>query len=320
MATEHVLPSKSAQLDEAHFTPRFRWLSDTALMNVLLWPTLILMIFITIFPMIWSLYLAFTRYSVVRDSNWLTAPGVGFGNFNTLLADPNFWQRFQISASFVIPAVIVEFVLGFGIAVLLNNLPKGKEIVSTIIMIPMMLTPVVVALFWRLLFQADIGVINFIIHNVLGLPPVNWLADRHAAIWALVVVDAWQWTPFMMLISLAGLSAVPRYLYEAAEVDRASGWFKFWNITVPMVTPLLMIGLLFRLMDAYKIFELSFVLTQGGPGDFSKGLPFYLYEVAFRQFNTSSASAIGYIMLIVIIALCNLLIRALNRIKSEPQR
>ncbi len=273
----------------------------------------------TIFPMIWSLYLAFTRYSVVRDASWLDATRVGFDNFGQLLTDPVFWQRFQISAQFVIPAVVLEFVLGFGIAMLLNNLRRGREIISTIILIPMMLTPVVVALFWRLLFQADIGVINYVINGVLRLPAVNWLADRNAAVLALVIVDAWQWTPFMMLISLAGLSAVPVYLYEAADVDRASGWFKFWNITVPMVTPLVLIGLLFRLMDAYRLFELSFVLTQGGPGDFTKGLPYYLYEVAFRQFNTGTASAIGYIMLILIIALCNLLIRALNRMKAEPQ-
>ena len=227
LATENILPGASTAADEAHFRPRFRWLSDKALLNILLWPTLILMFFITIFPMVWSLYLAFTNYSVVRDKSWLQAPGVGFANFNELLNNPALWQRFQTSASFVIPAVLLEFVLGFGIALLLNNLRKGREIISTIILIPMMLTPVVVALFWRLLFQADIGVINYIIHNIFGFSAVNWLADRQAATFAMVIVDAWQWTPFMMLISLAGLSAVPRYLYEAAEVDRASGWFKF---------------------------------------------------------------------------------------------
>jgi len=319
LATENILPGTSSRADELQFKPRFSWLSDRALLNIMLWPTLALLLFMTIFPMIWSLYLAFTRYSVVRDPSWLTAKGVGFANFNNLLVDPVFWQRFQISAKFVIPAVLVEFLIGFGIAFLINNLSRGREVLTTLLMIPMMLTPVVVALFWRLLFQADIGVINYLIHNVLGLPAVNWLADRNAAMVALVIVDAWQWTPFMMLISLAGLSAIPKYLYEAAAVDRASAWFKFWNITVPMVTPLLLIGLLFRLMDAYKLFELSFVLTQGGPGDFTKGLPYYLYEVAFRQFNTSNASAIGYIMLILIIALCNMLIRALNRMKAEPQ-
>jgi multiple sugar transport system permease protein len=305
---------------ESQFSPRFTWLSDVALKRLFLWPTLTILLFITIFPMIWSLYLAFTKYSVVRDPSWLTAKGVGFANFNALLTDPVFWQRFQISASFVLPAVIVEFLLGFLIAMLVNNLGKSRETVTTIIMVPMMLTPVVVALFWRLILQADIGVVNYIIHDVIGFAAVDWLSDRKAAIAAMVLVDAWMWTPFMMLISLAGLSAVPRYLYEAAEVDRASGWFKFWNITVPMVSPLLLIGLLFRLMDAYKLFELSFVLTEGGPGDFTKVLPYYLYEVAFRQFNTGQASAIGYIMLIMIIALCNLLIRALNSIKSDTQR
>jgi multiple sugar transport system permease protein len=133
----------------------------------------------------------------------------------------------------------------------------------------------------------------------------------------LVLVDTWQWTPFILLISLAGLSAVPKYLYEAADVDRASGWFKFRHITLPLVSPLLLIAILFRLMDTYKLFDLGWVLTGGGPGESTKVLPIHLYLIAFSQFDTGRASAIGYIMLIVIIALANLLIRVLNQVKAE---
>jgi multiple sugar transport system permease protein len=135
--------------------------------------------------------------------------------------------------------------------------------------------------------------------------------------WSVVLVDVWMWTPFMMLISLAGLSAVPKYLYEAAEVDRASTWFKFRHITLPMVAPLVLIGVLFRTMDSYKVFDTVYALTGGGPGRSTQVLSVYIYQIAFRDFNTGKGSALGYIMLIVIIALATLLIRVLNRMRAE---
>jgi multiple sugar transport system permease protein len=145
---------------------------------------------------------------------------------------------------------------------------------------------------------------------------VDWLNQIKVAPWALVLVDVWMWTPFMMLISLAGLTAVPKYLYEAADVDRASGWFKFRHITLPLVTPLLLIAILFRTMDAYKLFDQVWVLTGGGPGSSTQTMSFYLYQVAFSDFDTGLGSALGYVMLIVIIALANILIRMLNQIKA----
>jgi multiple sugar transport system permease protein len=278
---------------------------------------MILLLFITIFPLIWSLYLSFTQYSVIRDTT--TGPQwVGFQNYSEILSDEKVWTRFTLSASFVVPAVALEFFLGFGIALLLNRSFRGRGIITTAILIPMMLTPVVVGLFWRFMLQADIGIINYFIRDVLGLKPVLWLTDSRSAMAALILVDAWQWTPFMMLISLAGLSAVPKYLYEAADVDRASAWFKFWHITLPLISPLLIIAVLFRLMDTYKLFDLAWVLTGGGPGESTKVLPLYLYKVAFGDFDTGRASAIGYTMLIVIIALANLLVRMLNRVKAGP--
>jgi multiple sugar transport system permease protein len=186
----------------------------------------------------------------------------------------------------------------------------------TLMLIPMMLSPVVVALFWRFIMQGE-GVLNYYVTQVFGADPVLWLTDRWIAPWALVLVDVWMWTPFMMLISLAGLSAVPKYLYEAAAVDRAGAWFRFRHITLPMVMPLLLIAIIFRTMDAYKLFDQVFVLTGGGPGRFTQTAALYVYEVAFKNFETGEGSALGYIMLIVIIALANLFIRVLNSTKAE---
>ncbi len=294
---------------------RFRWLSDRLLSGAFLSPTLLLLVFITVFPLIWSLYLSFTDYSVNSKIPWWEAQWVGLDNYVYMLTQGRVWERFVESATFVLPTVMLEFFLGFGIALLFNRKFSGRGLITTVILIPMMLAPLVVGMFWRFMFQADIGVVNYFIRDVFGLSQVNWLTNRTTSMIALILVDTWQWTPFVFLISLAGLSAVPKYLYEAADVDRASAWFKFRHITLPLVWPLLLIAILFRLMDAYKLFELAWVLTGGGPG--TRVLPIHLYKIAFSDFDTGRASALGYIMLVVIIALANLLIRALNQAKAE---
>ncbi len=293
--------------------PRFSWLSDRALVRAFLTPTLLLLLLVAVFPLLWSLYLSFTKYSVIKDQNGPT--WIGLGNFDRLLSDPDIWQRFATTARFVIPAVSIELLLGFGLAMLLNRALRGRGFIVTLMLIPMMLTPLVVALFWRYMYQPDSGVINFWIHDIFHLPRVLWTTDVGVAMWSLVLVDVWQWTPFIMLISLAGLSAVPKYLYEAAEVDRASGWFKFRHITLPLVTPLLLIAILFRVMDSYKIFDQAYALNISG--NVNQVLSIYLYNMAFNDFNTGKSSALGYIMLVVIIALANMLIRVLNNLKAE---
>lgn len=295
--------------------PRLSWFSDRLMAIAFLSPTMLLLLFITVTPLIWSLYLSFTSWSVIQDAG--RAPvWVGTENYWSLLTNERTWQRFVVTGQFVVPAVTIELLLGFGAAMLLNRKFTGRGLIMTLMLIPMMLSPVVVALFWRFIMQGE-GVLNYYVTQVFGADPILWLTDRWIAPWALVLVDVWMWTPFMMLISLAGLSAVPKYLYEAAAVDRASAWFRFRHITLPMVMPLLLIAIIFRTMDAYKLFDQVFVLTGGGPGRFTQTAALYVYEVAFKNFETGEGSALGYIMLIVIIALANLFIRVLNSTKAE---
>ena len=306
-------PQVSGQL-----RPRFSWLSDRWLIALFLSPTMLLLLLIAIFPLIWSLYLSFTKYSVIKDAD--TGPvWIGLENYAKLLGDPNIWARFTTTASLVVPAVVIELLLGFALALLLNRDFVGRGVLLTVMLIPMMLCPVVVALFWRFMFRADTGVLNWFIRDAFGLSEkgVFWLTDVKIAIWSIVMVDVWMWTPFMMLITLAGLQAVPKYLYEAAEVDRASNWFKFRQITLPIIAPLILVGLIFRLIDTYRVFDTVYALTGGGPARATQVLSVYIYQVAFRDYNTGIGSALGYIMLVVIIALANLLIRLLNGLKAE---
>lgn len=275
-------------------------------------PTLLVLIIMNIFPLIWSLGLSFTNYSSLMSKK---LSFVGFTNYSRILSDPFIWKYFQTTARFVIIAVGVEFLLGFGLALLLKEHFKGWGLVTTLILIPMMLSPVVVGLFWTFIMDANFGLLNFFI-GLLGLPKVLWLTNPHIALYSVALVDIWMWTPFVMLISLTGLLAIPKSLYEAADIDMASWWFKFRRITLPLVSPLLVLAVLFRVIDAFKMFDLVFIMTGGGPGDVTETVSMSLYRLAFNKFKTGESCAMAYIILILIIALSNLLIRWINRTKS----
>jgi len=310
MSNKSIVPSSS---DEG-LKPKFSFLTDGRLATLFVSPTLLILLFIAIYPLIWSLTASFTDRTLNRNQE---VQGIGIENYTELMTEDRPWERFIVTGQIVIPSVLIQTILGFGIAMLLNRKFAGRGVLMTMMLIPMMLSPVVVALFWRFMMQGD-GILNYYIADVLGFEPVLWLADRSIIPWSVVLVDVWMWTPFMMLIALAGLSAVPKYLYEAAEVDRAGAWFRFRHITLPIVAPLLIIGIIFRVMDAYRMIDIIFVLVgdRGGVGRAAQTAGLYVYDVAFKQQETALGSAYGYIMLVVIIALANLLIRQLNNMKG----
>ena len=292
---------------------RQRGLSDVAIKRMFILPTIALLICINIFPLIWSLGLSFADYSAVKpriegvNPNW-----IGGRNYRDVLMDPHIWEYFTITARYVIMAVAGEFLIGFGIALLLNRDFKAKGLVTTLILLPMMMSMSIVGMFWRLLYNPGWGIIN----SMLGLGDFVWLANPKMALIAVAITDIWMWSPFTMLLALAGLSAIPQYLYEAAEIDRASWWFKFRKITLPLVAPLLFIALIFRTMEAFKMFDIAFVMTGGGPGTATELIAINLYRLAFAQWNTGKASAFAYIILIMIIAITNIYIKYLNRAKE----
>src|SRR5581483_7855622 len=300
-----------------HVAPSRRALSDRGIANLFLLPTVLLLVAMNVFPLFWSLYLSFCEYTATANN---PAKWIGGANYSRLLTDPDIWKNFIVTARFTLLAVGAQLLVGFGMALLLNRAFRAKGILTTLILLPMMLSPVVVGLFWKFMFDSNWGLVNWLLqslHLQAAANPANWLSDPQNAMWSLVIVDTWMWSPFVMLISLAGLSAVPPHLYEAAEVDRASDWFKFRYITIPMVSPLVMIALLFRTMDCFKIFDTVYVLTGGGPGDATKTVSYSLYKQAFDAHNTGYACALAYIILLIIIGLANLYIKYLGRVRGE---
>ena len=291
-----------------------RQMSDRKIVLWFILPTIILLIVMNIFPLIYSLFLSFTNYSVISDKppQW-----IGIQNYTSILSDKNFWAAFATTGRYALLTVILQTVIGFGLALLLRNKFKGSGLVTTLILIPMMLSPIVVATFWKLIFNPSYGIFNYL----LGYTDINtapeWLGDPNRVLWAIIIVDVWMWSPFVMLLCLAGLSAIPEYLYEAAAIDRAGTWFQFRRITLPQVMPLLLIAVLFRTIEAFKQFDLVYGLTGGGPGDLTETVSIRLYRLAFAgQLNTGLSSALAYIVLIIIIAVSNLYIRSLNRARG----
>ncbi len=231
-----------------------RGLSDLAIRNLFIIPTIAFLIIFNIFPLLYSLGYSFTDF---RASTNAPANFVGLQNYRDLLNDPYIWKNFSITAKYVLISVTGQVLVGFGLAMLLNRSIPAKGLITTLLLLPMMLSMAVVGLFWKLLYDPNFGIINYF----LGLGTFEWLADPDMALWAIAIIDIWMWSPFVMLLSLAGLSAVPKHLYEAAEIDRASGFYTFFRITLPLVAPILMIAIIFRTMEAFKTFDLAYVLS-----------------------------------------------------------
>jgi multiple sugar transport system permease protein len=291
---------------------RLRWLGDRGLAGLFVSPALALLLFLSVFPLLWALYLSFTDYSATRD---VPAQWTGFNNYIDVLTSSAVHERALTTLLYVVGAVALQTLLGFTIAYLISRRTRGRGVLTTLFLTPMMLSPVVVGLFWKFMLDTQFGVVNSILGS-LGFGQVEWLTSQRLALLSVIVVDTWQWTPFIMLIALAGLTAVPRYLYEAAAIDRASEWFRFRHITLPLVWPLLLIAILFRAIEAFRLFDLVYILTQGGPGVSTETLSFHVYKVAFLGFDTGLASAYGILMVLVVIVLAQFYLRYLDKLKE----
>ncbi len=292
---------------------RKRELSDRAIANLFLLPTILLLAAMNLFPLFWSLYLSFTEY---RADNPKSVPTwIGNENYRDALSNGDIWQSFQITAGFTVLAVGLQLAIGFGLALLLHRTFPLKGFITTLFLLPMMLSTAVVGLFWKYLLDPSFGIVNYLL-SVVNIAPVNWF-DKEHALWSVVIADTWMWSPFVMLISLAGLASVPKTLYEAASVDRASEWFKFRYITLPTIAPLLMVAVLFRTLDSFKMFDLAWIMTGGGIGNVAETVSIRVFKLALVQWKTGDACALAYIVLLVIIGLTNLYLILLARVKGE---
>lgn len=296
---------------------RFRGLSDRAIAWLFVAPAIFLLLAVNIFPLIWTIQLSFTNYAANRPNR--EVEWVGLRNYQRILSDPDTWANMQTTAHFLVWTIFFQVLIGFTLACLINRKFRGNDLATTLIVMPMMLSPAVVGNFWTFLYQPQIGLFNYVVEFVSGVPASSFsmLGPGGWARWAVVIVDTWMWTPFVMLICLAGLRSIPGYIYEAAEIDRASKWRQFWTITIPLVLPFLMLAVLFRGIENFKMFDLVVLLTGGGPGDETLLASIDLKREAFEKWRTGFSSAYAIILFVTVFGLASIYVKALNKVKER---
>jgi multiple sugar transport system permease protein len=296
---------------------KIKGLSDRAIAWIFVGPTIFLLLAINIFPLIWTINLSFTNFRANRPNREVDY--VGLRKYERILTDSDIWLNMQATAHFLFWTIFFQVLIGFTLAYLINKKFKGNDLWTTIIVLPMMLSPAVVGNFWKFLYQPQIGLFNYVVAFISGKDPSSFemLGSVQLAPWSIVIVDTWMWTPFVMLICLAGLRSIPDYIYEAAEVDRASKLRQFFTITIPMVLPFLMLAVLFRGIENFKMFDLVVQLTGGGPGSTTDLTSINLKREAFEKWRTGYASAYAIILFVTVFGLASIYVKALNKVKER---
>jgi len=291
-----------------------RAMPDGLVCGLFLAPSLAVLSLMVVYPFLSLLYYSTLRFSVLRPAQG--SESVGMLNYTSLLTDDAIWDRFIFTGQFVLATVVVQFVIGIAVAYAFTRDFKGRDLLFTLALLPMMLCPIVVGFLWRYMFNSEWGVINYLI-SLFGIGKVDWLGVADNALWAVVIADAWMWTPFVILLATAAFRGIPKDIQESADIDGASPAYRFFRITLPLSAPILLIAFLLRLIDAFKQSDLFLAMTGGGPGSETETVSFRLGKIAFSYFYTGDASALAVILLVIIIGLSMILVRHLNRVKDQ---
>lgn len=280
---------------------------------ILLGPALGFLAILSVWPFAYLIYASFTSYQLAIP---VPVEWVGLANFSKVLTNPRFWSSLGITAIFVLVAVPVQIVLGLGLAMLINGLARGREIFASLFLIPMMLAPIVVGFSWNLFLNPIYGPLNALLRGI-GLSPPAWASSPSWALPTVVFVDIWQWTPFVMIVLLAGLRSIPARVFEAARVDGSTRWQTFLHILLPMMAPYITVAFVLRFIDSFKVFDVIYILTKGGPGTSTQNLAYYTYDMGFGRFDFGLAGALSIIQL-VLLTVGTMAILSLARRASGP--
>jgi multiple sugar transport system permease protein len=274
-------------------------LSDRTWRWIFLLPAVIVVAALLVIPVLWTLYAAFTDLHLFRQG--VPTSFVGFKNFEKLIANKSFWRTVQNTVVFMVGVVPTQLIIGMIIALCLNNITVGRKFFRTWFLMPLMVSPVVVAfVVGRMLFQEDIGPINEFL-RFIGVGGVPWFTHPRWAMVALIIIDVWQWSSFMILMLVAGLQGIPLDLHEAARVDGATSWQIFWRITAPLLVPIVVTALLIRIIDAFKVVDIIMVLTGGGPGQATESVTLAIYRAGVKGGDLAFGSSQAYFLLLIML-------------------
>ncbi len=271
-------------------------------------PGLVFLFAIDLVPLAYSAWISLYNWWLIRPRD---VRFVGLANYTRFADDPEFMRAVVVTTLFTVGAVLVEFLAGLGLALLFAQPFRFLRPIRVLLLLPLFVVPVVGATMWRVIFHPELGVLNYYL-GAFGLGPLPWLSEPRLALVSITLVDAWRTIPFMFLVMYAGLEVLPAELFEAAAVDGASAWQSFHHITVPLLTYIMLLAVLIRGMDAFREFDIIFVLTGGGPGTATQTMQMLNYR-AFGLGHMGEANAIGIVTLIIVAVMCFVLMRAILR-------
>ncbi|WP_321340664.1 sugar ABC transporter permease [Breoghania sp.] len=251
------------------------------------------------FPLVYALLISVSSMTLLKPH---LSPFTGFSNFMQIMSEDLFWHSLFLTVRYSVATVIGEFVVGLAIALMLQRTLKMKPVYFAILTLPMAMSPVAVALIWRMLLQPNLGIVNQMLTG-MGLPAVDWLGNSSIALSTMVGIDIWQQTSFVVLLLSAGLASLPKDPYEAAEVDGATAFQQFWYITLPLLRPISAIAIIIQLINEFRTYDLIYVLTKGGPGVSTELLSFFAYKRAFQGLSLNEGNAAAFILLLIVLAI-----------------
>ncbi len=272
-------------------------------------PTILLFLLVALFPLAYSLELSLHSYNLLKPSAGREA--IGLANYARIFSSPSFWHAFRVSILYTIGTVSIQFLLGLGLALVLNREFPGRNLARTLVLVPLLITPVIVGLMWRWMLNSEVGLINFLISSI-GLHPPVWLGDPSVALTTVILVDVWHLTPFTVLVLLAGLQGLDPELFEATRIDGASAWQTFWGVTMPLLIQTATTVLLFSTMYSFWSFDKIFALTQGGPGRATEVLGYLVYRTSFKEFHMGYGAALSWVMLLLVVGVAGLYMKLLK--------
>lgn len=276
-------------------------------------PAVILMVVLLGYPIVYTVQISMSTLDLATfaPKEW-----VGWDNYAAALQDTNFLNSLVVTGIYLVLALPIQMILGFGIAYLVNAEWRGRGLIRALFLIPLAVAPVVAGGVWKMLLDPMWGLFNWI-GGLFGLPTIDWIGDPTMAMITVVLIDTWRWTPFIVLIASAALMTLPRDVLEAASVDGASWWHKLWHVSLPLLAPIIAATFVVRWLGAMKMFDIALVATRGGPGQATNVVNLYIYEQAFRSLHFGEAAAMAVIVLIITMALMFVFLRGTKKLEEK---
>lgn len=282
-----------------------RTLTDAQCSKLFMIPTIVVLIMLTIFPLVYSLVISFFNWNLLSNS---PMEFIAFDNYVDIFTDPTYQKALGITFVYTGASVFFEIILGVMLALLAYQGAFGTRILRTVVISAMVISPVVVGTAWRLMYNEGYGLINYILDQV-GIGGYPFLSDNKTVLPAIILADIWEWTPLVFVIVLAGLQGVSTDILEAASADGANAWQKFWKIIIPCIAPSIVFALLLRIMESFKSYDLIYTMTGGGPGTASQNINVLMYKTAFRYYDLSLTAAMAVISLIIVNIIAGFLLK-----------